>query len=130
MRALKALKILAIVVVAITVFGFLTKELWNWLMTSIFHLRPITMVEAIGLLLLGKILFGGFHKHGHHGSWNERREWKRRMKARWSEMSDEDRAKFRAGMKGCCDWGGRRDWGSREDWGGHREAPKTTEGAQ
>jgi hypothetical protein len=127
MRALKILKIVVLVAVAVTVFGWLTKELWNWLIPSIFGLRRITMLEAIGLILLGKILFGGFHKHGHHASWNERREWKRRMKARWSEMSEEDRAKFRAGMKGRCGWGGRRDWDGREPWSGQRDVPAGTE---
>jgi hypothetical protein len=130
MRALKILKILVLVVVAVTVFGWVTKELWNWLIPSIFGLRRITMLEAMGLILLGKILFGGFHKHGHHGSWSERREWKRRMKGRWAEMSDEDRAKFRAGMKGRCGWGGRENWGGREHWSGRKEEATTTEGAR
>jgi hypothetical protein len=118
MRALKFLKMAVMILVAVAVFGWITKELWNWLIPSIFGLRRISIFEAIGLLLLGKILFGGFHKHGHHGSWKERREWKQRMDARWAEMSDEDRAKFRAGMRGPCNWGGR------------KHEPTATEGAQ
>jgi hypothetical protein len=106
MRALHFLKMLVMFVIAIAVFGFVTKELWNWLMPSIFGLRAIKFSEAIGLVVLGKILFGGIHKHGHgRPNWNRKREWKRRMKMRWESMSEEERAKARAGMRNC--WPGR-----------------------
>lgn len=36
--------------------------LWNWLMPDIAGLKKITFLEAAGLLLLSKILFGGFNK--------------------------------------------------------------------
>ena len=65
MRAWKVAKMAAMVVLAVTVFGWVTKELWNWLMPSIFGLRMVTFWQAIGLVLLGKMLFGGFHKHGY-----------------------------------------------------------------
>ena len=95
----KIVKGLVFVAVGVIVFGFVTKELWNWLVPSIFGLRAITFWQAVGLVLLGKILFGGFHKHGHGGgNWNRKREWKRRMKARWEAMTPEEREKFRAGM--------------------------------
>ena len=44
------------------VFGFVTMHLWNWLMPAIFGLKTITFLQALGLLVLGKILFGGFHR--------------------------------------------------------------------
>jgi hypothetical protein len=102
MRALKVLKVVLFVALAVTVFGWATKELWNWLMPSIFGLRPITFFEAIGLCLLGKILFGGFHKHGH----GNHRGWKRKMKERWANMSEEERERFRSGMKARWNCGG------------------------
>ena len=63
-RFLHVLKIVVFVAVAITVFSFVTMHLWNWLMPAVFGLRTITWVQALGLLVLGKILFGGFHRHG------------------------------------------------------------------
>ena len=36
--------------------------LWNWLMPDILGFKSISFVEAAGLLLLSKILFGGFNK--------------------------------------------------------------------
>ena len=63
-RFLRVLKIVVIVAVAITVISFVTMHLWNWLMPAVFGLRTITWLQALGLLVLGKILFGGFHRHG------------------------------------------------------------------
>ena len=98
-RFLKGLKIAGIVVVAGLVFGFVILHLWNWLMPAIFGLHRITFWQGLGLFVLGKILFGGFHRH--HGG---HRRWKRHMEERWAQMSPEEREKFRAGMRerhGC-----------------------------
>ena len=45
---------------AIVLFGFIIMWLWNWLMPSIFSLREITYWEGLGILVLSKIIFGGF----------------------------------------------------------------------
>ena len=42
--------------------GVVVLLLWNWLLPDIFHLRRITFWEALGLLALCRILFGGFGK--------------------------------------------------------------------
>jgi len=98
-RFWKVLKIVALVAIALAVFGFVTMHLWNWLMPAVFGLRTITFAQALGLLVLGKILFGGFHRGGCGG----RRGWRRQMKERWEQMTPEERERFRAGMKGR--WG-------------------------
>jgi hypothetical protein len=62
-------------------FGWLVQYLWNWLMPLLFSLKSITFWQAFGLVLLAKILFGGFG-HGHPHSWHARhfgqmdRTWK------------------------------------------------------
>ncbi|SEG03969.1 hypothetical protein SAMN05421819_1780 [Bryocella elongata] len=99
MRFLRGLKICVMVVAILALVSLVVEHLWNWLMPSIFHLRLITYWEAMGLLVLSKLLLGGFHKHAPGGNrWNERREWKRRMKARWAGMTPEERERFKAGM--------------------------------
>jgi len=94
-RLQKIIKVVLIGIVAIFLFGLVTMYLWNWLMPAIFGLKLITFWQALGLLLLGKILFGGFHRHG-----RGRPGWKRGMEARFATMSPEEREKFRAGMRG------------------------------
>ncbi len=99
-RLLKGIKIVTVVGVGITIFGFIVQRLWNWLMPAIFGWRSITFVQALGLLVLSKILFGGFHRHG--GG----RRWKRGMDERWAKMSEEERLRFRAGLgeRHGCRW--------------------------
>lgn len=99
-RMLKGLKIILFVIVAGAVLGFVTMELWNALLPKIFGWHRISFWQGIGLILLSRILFGGFHRHsGHRDRWNQR--MKHRMKERWEHMSPEDREKFRKGMH--CD---------------------------
>ena len=82
---------------AILVFGFVVMSLWNWLMPSVFGWRLINFSQALGLLVLSRILFGGFRgRPGAH------MYWRRRMMERWEQMTPEEREKFQAGMRGRC----------------------------
>ena len=69
-----ALGIIGFVAIAF-LFGAVVMGLWNWLMPGLFHLGMITYWQAVGLALLGRLLFGGFHHGGHgrgfhrHGPW-------------------------------------------------------------
>jgi hypothetical protein len=60
--------------------------LWNWLMPGLFGLREITFLQAFALILLAKILFGGFG--GHHGNDHGRHCFLRRSRDR-SHVHDE-----------------------------------------
>ncbi len=52
-----------IVITLVFLFGYITMRLWNWLMPEIFELGAINYWQALGLLILAKILFGGFGNH-------------------------------------------------------------------
>jgi hypothetical protein len=55
------------------VFGLVVKVLWNWLMPAVFGLGTITFWQAFGIVLLAKLLFGGFrHSHRDHDGHFER----------------------------------------------------------
>ena len=83
-----------------TGFCFSVRELWNWLMPVIFGLPHIGFWQALGLLALTRILFGGLRGWpGHRGRWGNR------MRERWNEMSPEEREKFRRGLQGRCGGG-------------------------
>ena len=68
---------LAIGLVFALVFGLVVMILWNWLAPAVFGLKEVNYVQAVGLILLMRILFGirgmrpGFparlHGHGHWG---------------------------------------------------------------
>ena len=90
----KVVKIAPFAIVAAAVLGFVVKSLWNALMPPIFGWHMITFWQGLGLLLLSKILFGGFHRHG-----GGRNHWRARMKDRWEHMTPEEREKFRNGMR-------------------------------
>ncbi len=92
---LRGIKIAIFVIIGAAVFGFVVESLWNALIPPIFGWHTITFWQALGLLLLSKILFGGFHRHGSGG----RDRWKQRMKDRWEKMTPEEREKFRQGMR-------------------------------
>jgi hypothetical protein len=65
-------------------------------MPAVFGWRLITFWQALGLLVLSKILFGRFSGPG------RRMRWRHRMAERWNQMTPEEREKFREGMKGRC----------------------------
>jgi hypothetical protein len=95
-RFLHVLKVLAIVIVALTVVGFVVSNLWNYLMPGLFSVHTITFWQAVGLIVLARLLFGGF-RPGFGGG-----PWKRRMIERWEQMTPEEREKFRQGLGGRC----------------------------
>jgi len=99
---------LAIVAIAllIAVGGEIVMQLWNWLLPSLFGWRQITFWQALGILVLARILFGG---HGPWGRGLRRRMSDRmadRMRGRWERMTPEERERFRQGMRGggCGPW--------------------------
>jgi hypothetical protein len=94
-KAIKVLKIMLFVVIMAAVLGLVVKSLWNVLIPPIFGWHTISFWQAVGLLLLSKILFGGFHRH----SGRDHGRWKQRMKDRWEKMTPEEREKIRMGMR-------------------------------
>ena len=99
---LKLTKILVFVLLFLTIviagFGNAVLYLWNSLMPDLFGLHFITFWQAVGLLVLSWLLFGGWR--GFRGPGHGRR-WRHRMAERWEQMTPEDREKFREGMRGC-----------------------------
>ena len=73
--------------------GWVVMALWNWLLPGLFGFKLIGIWQALGLLALCRILFGGWGGHrGHHGDWHARREWKK-------GFTPEERERFRHEMR-------------------------------
>src|SRR5260370_6299705 len=96
-RVSRAVKILMMVLIASALFGFVVMSLWNWLMPALFGWRSISVWQALGLLLLTKVLFGGLRGGRSHG-----RHWRRGMRERWERMTPEQREKMRERLQACC----------------------------
>ncbi len=56
---------LAFTVVFALVFALLVKFIWNSIMPVIFDLKTITFWQAFGIVILAKLIFGGFGQHTH-----------------------------------------------------------------
>ena len=84
-------------VLFITVGGFIVRELWNWLLPPLVGWRTITFWQALGLLLLCRILFGGLGWRGPGG--HMRRSMRERMAERCGTMTPEERERFRQRMR-------------------------------
>src|SRR5688500_8779356 len=101
-KFLIGLKIVAGITFFVIAFGFGTMYLWNWLVPALFSGPLITFWQAVGLLVLAKLLFGfgrggwgGRHCGSHYG-------WKYRMKERWGNMTPEEKEAFKQKFKDRC----------------------------
>lgn len=75
--------------------GFLIVFLWNRLMPPIFGLPAIGFWQALGLLVLSRILFGRF------GGWGSRMA-KSRFSRGWKSLTPDERRRFRQAMGPDC----------------------------
>jgi hypothetical protein len=96
-RFARAAKFILFAIVAALLLSFVAMRLWNWLMPPLFGLHLISFWQALGLLVLSRLLLGGFRGH-----WGGGMHWRGRMMERWAQMTPEEREKFRAGMQGRC----------------------------
>lgn len=96
-RLLRILKVVLFAAVAAAAVSFAVMTLWNGLMPRIFSVPAISFWQALGLLVLSKILFGGFRPFPAGGP-----RWRRRMMDRWEQMTPEEREKFKRGIRSGC----------------------------
>ena len=95
----------------IAALAYVTMSLWNWLVPDLFSGPVINFWQTLGLLLLSKILFGGFHgKRGHYRG-HMRDRWRRRMEEKMKHMTPEQKEELRKKWRERCGPG----WGYRED---------------
>ncbi len=87
--ALLALAILALL-------AFVVMSLWNWLTPALFGWKTLGYWQAVGLIILCRLLFGGFGPRGRRGF------ARHRMRERWEQMTPEQREKLRQSFGECC----------------------------
>ncbi len=72
-------------------FVFLVMSLWNWLIPAVFGGKIITYWQALGILVLSRILVGGLGGSRH-----------KKFVANWSQLTPEEQEKFRSAMQRRC----------------------------
>ena len=92
----KVAKILVLVALAVIVFGYGVMALWNWVVPPLTGWHVISFGQAIALLVLCRILFGGFRGHGGGGYWRQR------MRDRFDQMPPEARERLRESLGRHC----------------------------
>jgi len=81
------------------VFGAAVMLLWNALMPHIFGFPELNYLQATGLLLLARILFGGLGAgHLGMGAYGLSRRVNP-LRERWMNMSEDERKEFRRGQR-------------------------------
>ncbi len=80
------------IVLFVWIGGEVVMHLWNWLLPALFGWHTITFWQGLGLLVLCRILFGGWGGGDH-----SHRRWSR--SERWERMTPEEREKFRHDMR-------------------------------
>ncbi len=90
---------------AVTVFTAVTMLLWNNLAVAIFGLPVLTFFQTLGLMVLGRLLMGGFGPRGWGGGHRMRGH---QMRERWKNMPPEQREQMmqRWGKRGWGPMGG------------------------
>jgi hypothetical protein len=105
------LKCLTAGIILLLLVGTVTMLLWNWLIPALFNGPELRFFEALGLLLLAKILFGGWGGRSWRNSGAP--PWKQKYYEKLSSMSPEQRERFKDRM--------------REKWCSHgRHEPEST----
>ena len=91
-----------------TLGGLIVRWLWNALLPELFGFPTIGFWQALGLLALSRILFGGLgggHRGGSGGAGSRFRErwharWQERVAERWEQMTPEERDRLRQRLRG------------------------------
>jgi hypothetical protein len=113
----RGLRFLGFGILFVGVSGLAVMTLWNALLPAILGVSVITFGQAIGLMVLSRLLFGGFRPGGFgRGGWGESRrgEWKQKMADRWETMTPDQRDQMKVQWRDRCG-NGRRGYGPRPD---------------
>jgi len=97
--------------VVVAAFGYVTMLLWNALLPVIFHLPMITFWQAVGLLILARLLFGSF---GHPGR-GHHRPWGHDFRHKMENMTPEEREQFLKMRQTCRHPWGRYSFDKKEE---------------
>jgi hypothetical protein len=94
-KDLKIVKILLCILFAFLAVA-VTMWLWNWLIPYLFNGPVITFWQALGLIILSKILFSGFSGKGGGCGCHHKAHGKHGFSEKLATMTPEDRERFKS----------------------------------
>lgn len=100
---MKNRKFLFILIIPLIIAGVsaVVMLLWNAILPDLTGVGSLSFWQALGLLILCKILFGGFGK-GCHG--RKKHGPSRHFRNKWRNMNEEERQKLKEEWKKRCRW--------------------------
>ncbi len=110
----KIIGFIILAIAAVALLGYIVMSLWNCVLVAVLGVSLITFWQAVGLLILSKILFGGFHgrcggRCGRGGG-HWRKEWQEKWEAKMQNMTPEEREKIKQEWRNRC-----RVWGKKDE---------------
>jgi hypothetical protein len=103
----KAVMILVFCTAFVMLFSYIVMRLWNGILPDVLGVKIITFWQAMGILVLSKILFSGFGGFAHKKEQFKNR-FRQKMLDKWEHMTPEEKQKFKDEWKNRCrGWGGR-----------------------
>lgn len=85
-------------IAGIALLTWVVMLLWNGVLAEVVPVSTVTYWQALGLLVLSKILFGGFRGKG--GDYKKR--WKEKMETKLEGLSPEEREKIKEEWRNRC----------------------------
>ena len=100
-------------IIAVFLFGAIVMGLWNAVLPAVIGVKAISFWQALGILALSKILFGGFSGNCMGG--HRKARWMD-MQQKFAAMTPEERENFKSEWKNRCGkWNMRRNDSSTTD---------------
>lgn len=95
----RGLAFVVLMVLMIGAVAWAIMSLWNWLLPELLHAPTINFAQSVGLLVLCRLLLG--HPFGHRCPARRfsRRDTHERLRERWQQLPDAERAKLREHMR-------------------------------
>jgi hypothetical protein len=94
----KLLFLIFIPIMLLAIAG-IVQYLWNAILPDIAHAGLISYWQSLGLLVLSRILFGGFGGRGYKPHFTHNSP----LREKWINMSDEEKLRFKDEWKSRCE---------------------------
>jgi Ca2+/H+ antiporter, TMEM165/GDT1 family len=104
-RPMRIVLFTPLALLGVLLFGWIVMLLWNGVLVPVIHVSAVTLWQALGILVLSKILFSSF---GGGGGSSRRSLMKQKMM--WEQLTPEQKEQFKTEWKTRCGRRGYRSW--------------------